>query len=193
MKLAVIGGIGSGKSEVCKVAKEIGFNVVSADQINKEMLMDKAYLKKLELAFPKAFFNGKFDKQILANEVFCDKKKLQKLNSIAHPEIVKRLMSYNGDNLVVELPLIFESGCASAFDNILLIDTKFRLRIKRLKGRGIVPSKSLRIMRAQVPTSKLRKISTYIIKNNGSLNDLRNNAKCYLSTFLELETKKHTN
>lgn len=183
MKIAVIGGIGSGKSEVCKVANELGFKVVSADEINKEMLQDKVYLKKLELEFPKAFYHGKLDKQVLANEVFSDKEKRLALNGIAHPEIAKRILSYEDENLVVELPLILESGCASAFEKSLLVDTKFFLRLKRLKGRGVPYNSAIKIMKAQAPISELRNIATEVITNNGHITELREKAKKYFENL----------
>ena len=75
MKIAVVGGIGSGKSEVMKAVQ--GMNVatcVSADEINAELLKQKAYVEKLKELFPSVVKGGVVDKKALAKIVFNDEK-----------------------------------------------------------------------------------------------------------------------
>ncbi|MEG2541428.1 MAG: dephospho-CoA kinase, partial [Clostridia bacterium] len=91
MRIAVIGGVGSGKSEVLNVARAMDIVCLSADEINAEMLTDSSYIKKIAEAFPNAVKDGKVDKGELATEIFSSHAKRQKLNSIAHPEIMKRI------------------------------------------------------------------------------------------------------
>ena len=93
MKIAITGKIGSGKSEITKLLKEFGAFVVSADEMNKRLLRDKAYLCLLEKHFPEAFLSGYFDKKALTSIVFSDAKKREILNNLAHPEIFRLIQS----------------------------------------------------------------------------------------------------
>lgn len=65
MRIAVIGGIGSGKSEVMKIAKERGFFCLSADEINDELLKTPSYIQKIATLFPSVVSNGVVDKGAL--------------------------------------------------------------------------------------------------------------------------------
>lgn len=73
MRIAVIGGIGSGKSEVMKIAKERGFFCLSADEINAELLKTPSYIQKIATLFPSVVSNGVVDKGALAKIVFSDR------------------------------------------------------------------------------------------------------------------------
>ena len=121
MKIAVIGGIGSGKSEVMKVAKEMGITCLSADEINDALLHEPVYISKIASRFPECVAHGAVDKPKLASVVFSDEKKRRALNDIAHPEIARRIAECDADPLAVELPLALESGMATAFDEVILV------------------------------------------------------------------------
>ena len=73
MNIALIGGIGSGKSEVLKVAREMGIAALSADEINAGLLKSPEYIEKIAAAFPGCVVCGVVDKARLASEVFSDK------------------------------------------------------------------------------------------------------------------------
>ena len=137
MKIAVIGGIGSGKSEVMKVAKEMGITCLSADEINDALLHEPVYISKIASRFPECVAHGVVDKPKLASVVFSDEKKRRALNDIAHPEIARRIAECDADPLAVELPLALESGMATAFDEVILVSAPKSLRLKRLERRGV--------------------------------------------------------
>lgn len=175
MRVAIIGGIGSGKSEVLKIAKEKGFFCLSADEINANLLVSPSYIAKIAAAFPTVVKDGAVDKKALANIVFFDDEQLETLNAIAHPEIAKVINECAEPLVAAELPIVLESVIGE-FDEILFVSTPYRTRIKRLKGRGLDESQAKARMRAQVKPSELKKIATYIVDNSGSLDDLRVNA-----------------
>lgn len=185
MKVAVIGGIGTGKSEVLKVAREMGIACLSADEINAELLRDPQYVAKLSERFPDCVVCGVVDKARLAAAVFSDKKKREALNAVAHPEIAKKVAECDADPLVVELPLVLESGMATMFDEIILVVTPRRLRVKRLEQRGIDSARAKAIMRAQKPIYSLRRVATRTIDNSGSLDNLREASRNLLRIFCE--------
>ena len=177
MKIAVIGGIGSGKSEVMKVAKEMGITCLSADEINDALLHEPVYISKIASRFPECVAHGVVDKPKLASVVFSDEKKRRALNDIAHPEIARRIAECDADPLAVELPLALESGMATAFDEVILVSAPKSLRLKRLERRGVPEARANAVMRVQVPEKELEKIATVILFNDGSLSALRAEAK----------------
>lgn len=177
MRIAIIGGIGSGKSETLRAARELGIACLSADEINAGLLEKAEYIQKLAELFPDAVKDGIADKATLAAEVFSDADKRRRLNELAHPEILKRIESDDSDPLVVEMPLIVESGAADYFDEIVLVSAPLRKRLKRLKDRNVSFSRAIRVIKAQVAERELKKLATRIILNDGSLSELKEAAK----------------
>lgn len=193
MRIAVIGGIGSGKSEVMKIAKERGFFCLSADEINAELLKTPSYIQKIATLFPSAVANGVVDKGALAKIVFSDQNERKKLNSLAHPEIMRVISECKESPLAVELPLFIEGG-DEAFDEIVYVRAPLFKRIARLKkGRGMSVKQAISRIRSQVPSAVLRAKATMIVDNSTSFAVLKRNAnevfdkiqKAYLKTELE--------
>ena len=168
MKVAVIGGIGCGKSEVMLAFEKAGYTVLSADKINAQLWEDECYIDTLKTAFPEGVIDGTITRASLGSVVFCDKDKLQRLNAISHPLIVGKIVNAEGDNLAVELPLAVESGILDTFDLVCMVDTKKSIRLKRLEGRGLTRKRAKEIMAVQVPISTLKRCADIIIKNNGT-------------------------
>ena len=173
MKIAIIGGIGSGKSAVLSIIKEMGYETLSADEINAEMLKDPEYQAKLEGLFPGVVKNGVVDKKAISDIVFNNPYELAKLNNLAHPEICRRMREANGDPLVIEVPLIFESYTKDMFDEIILVTAPKKIKLERLVGRGLDKKKAKLIMWNQVSDKKLKKIATKIIDNSGDKEQLK--------------------
>ena len=93
-KIAITGGIGSGKSLVGKYILSKGFPVFSCDDIYKELLKDDAFLYEIQKEFPCSFVNGALDKGILSSQIFSNEEKRARLNQITHPWIMNKLMEY---------------------------------------------------------------------------------------------------
>ena len=184
MKIAVIGGIGSGKSEVMLAFERVGFSVLSADKINGELWQDDGYIDTLKANFPDAVIDGNVTKSSLANVVFGDKSKLELLNSIAHPLIIGKIKECNDERLAVELPLAVESGILDTFDKVILVDTKKRVRLKRLEGRGVTRKRAKEIMAVQTPVKELKKHAHIILTNNGTMEQLISKASAIASALL---------
>lgn len=169
MRIAVIGGIGSGKSEVMKIAKGRGFFCLSADEINAELLKTPSYIQKIATLFPSVVSNGVVDKGALAKIVFSDRGERKKLNALAHPEIMRVISECKESPLAVELPLFIEGG-DEAFDEIVYVRAPLFKRISRLKkGRGMSVKQAVSRIRSQVPSAVLRAKATIVIDNSRSL------------------------
>ena len=174
IKIAITGIIGSGKSEVAKIVSDLGGFVLSADAINREMLVDKEYLSTLSYHFPEAFESGNFDKKVLAKIVFNDSKKLNQLNSIAHPEINKRMrLKAKGSQVVFcEIPLL-SSEWAKEFDRVWLVKCEESGRIARICARdGRGEDEAQKIVQSQDAFRDIKYNNCDIIDNNGRIDDL---------------------
>lgn len=176
MKVAVIGGIGSGKSQVMLAFEKVGYTVLSADKINAELWEREDYIDTLKTNFPEAVEDGVITKQSLSRVVFADEGKRELLNSISHPLILDRIKKDNSALLAVELPLAVESGMLDEFDHVVLVDTKKRLRLKRLEGRGVDKKRAKKIMSVQVPIKELKRWSDVILVNNGTVDEIEKKA-----------------
>lgn len=183
MRIAIIGGIGSGKSEVLKVARQMGIFCLSADEINSELLQSPDYIAQIQEAFPACIADGVVDRKLLASIVFADDEKRQILNSIAHPQIMAKIAECKENLLVCELPLFIEGG-DTAFDDVVLVKTSLSKRIKRLKNRGFSTKDALARIRTQVSYRTLKKHATIVIKNNGTLDDLQKKAYDILGNLI---------
>lgn len=171
----VTGGIGSGKSEVIKILKQAGKKIIKADEINAELLNDKNYLEKLEKIFPEAFFDGILNKRRLKEIIFSDNSKREILNSIAHPEIIKRLnkLTSSISDVYVEIPLMeFYKGLKPKSDRIWLVTSGINERVERVCKRDFINAElAEKIMKSQSADADL--IFDEIIENNGTIEELK--------------------
>lgn len=189
-KIAITGGIGSGKSLALKCLQEWGFPVFSCDEIYKEIIEFPKYVKQIEIVFPNCISNGKIDRKMLANEVFSNAEKLQKLNEIAHPLIMETLLEKMGqyEGLVfAEVPLLFEGNYESLFDSIIVIMRNNDSRIESvIKRDGTTKEKVCNRINAQFDYAspeaeeRLHDCEAFVIENNGSIEDLKRALKMVL-------------
>lgn len=153
-KIAITGGIGSGKSTVLSFLKENGYPVFSCDEIYKQLLLDREYIEKIEKLFPSAVQNGQVERQVLADIVFKDKQALEILNGIAHPLIMERLYENmrNCTNILAfaEVPLLFEGNYQSQFDAVIVVQRSKEQRIAAIVARdGLTRIEAMRRISAQ--------------------------------------------
>ncbi len=174
-RIAVTGGIGSGKSTVMELLKKCGYPVFSCDAIYKELLLDKAYIQKVQALFPLAVTDGKIDTVSLSKIVFNNEKEREKLNALAHPLIMQKLYAEmdncTNDLVFAEVPLLFEGGYENDFDGVIVVMRNKHARIESICLRdGISESEALQKIAAQYDYDEyLRKPqekNTYILFNS---------------------------
>jgi dephospho-CoA kinase len=141
IKVGVTGGIGSGKSTVCKILECLGVPVFRADEEGRRLLSeDKEIQKKVAALFGNTILtNGKPDRKKIAAIVFADEGKLKQLNAIIHPAVkasfANWLKKQTGNLVIEEAAILFENGAYKDFDTMLLITAPEELRIKRVTER----------------------------------------------------------
>lgn len=196
--VAITGGIGSGKSTVASFIRERGFPVFSCDEINRELLTQEDYVKKLTEIFPDTVVGGSFQKSKLAETVFSDQASLEKLNRFSHPIIMRKLkerMEMTKSSLVfAEVPLLFEEGYEREFDRILIVFRDEKTRIAAVSARdGIPPENVSARMHNQYDYHSLSDSSLLssergsvflALKNDGSLAKLKSDTDDILKKLL---------
>ncbi len=169
MRIAITGGIGSGKSYVANYIKSKGYIVIDTDNIARELMGkgNKNYIDILEnFGADILDFSGEIDREKLRKIVFHDEKKRQVLNSITHPNIMKKVMddSDGSDIFFIEVPLLFEEKLESYFDQSWVVDCSEKTQIERVCERSSLSQEEvLDIIRCQMPREdKIKKADVVI-------------------------------
>jgi dephospho-CoA kinase len=174
--IALTGGIGSGKSTVSAILKELGAVVIDSDQAAREVLETSALAEVTE-AFGGEILTerGTIDRKKLALIVFNNPAALAQLNKIIHTrleiEIVKRLESLKqqGTGVVaIELALISEAPWARRADYTWIVQAPREVVLARLRQRGMSEADALARMAAQKPAEQSVEGAKVIIENKGS-------------------------
>ncbi len=174
MVVGITGGIGSGKSTVLKLFKELG-NIATyiADKEAKDLMnTSKVIQERLVLEFgEEVYLNNKLNRPFLANIVFKNKEKLAVLNEIVHPVVYNHLenfIKYNIDKdyILYENAILFENGSDVFCDKIITVTAPEEVKINRVISRDKTSEKEVRNrMKNQWKDSKKILQSNYIICN----------------------------
>ena len=185
LKIAICGGIGSGKSQVTAVLRELGAKVVVADEVNASLLLDPEYISKVANIFPSVVHNNVINKKELAKIIYADEDRRRDLMNLAHPLIFHRMLSeYPDDGIVFfEIPLMSELQIA--FDRIWYVDADREVRIERVMHRdGVDRAYVERILFLQEGECALRQKSDEVILNDGDIDSLRFRVKTLYCSIL---------
>jgi len=191
MKIAITGNIGSGKSVFSSFAEKHGFVVLKADDISKEILSnDPEVRKKIIKEFGvQSFKNNKPDVKYLAKEVFSDPVKLNKIESILHPRVIKSvndtIKNLEKDKKVVfvEAALIYEADMEKMFDYVVLITSDRNNRLQRKLNSGISEEDFIKRESNQIPEEEKRKRADFIFSNDESIEKLQSKFNLLLITL----------
>jgi dephospho-CoA kinase len=188
LKIALTGGPGSGKSTVAQMFRELGAEVIDADEVaHGAVSPGQPAWEEVRREFSPDYFreDGSLDRAKMAELVFQDAGARQKLNAIVHPrvtgEIARRLkdLAARGVALVmVEVPLLFEAGLEKNFDMVLVVDAGEKEQIDRMAARDGRPAREAAgIIQAQWPLDAKKARADFVVDNRGSLTDTRDQVK----------------
>ena len=174
-KIALIGGIASGKSIVSGIMSELGAYIIDADVVAREVVAHGTDgEKKLIKAFPTCVVDGAVDRRKLRELVFSDKTMLEKLNGITHPLIKKRiaaLISGSDGVSVTVMPLPFD---LKNYDVAVSVYAPPLTRINRLVLRDNISMQTAQSMiSAQWSDQKMLTSSDFVFVNDGDLTKIR--------------------
>jgi dephospho-CoA kinase len=174
IKIAITGGIGSGKSTICKIVESLSFPVYYSDSRAKDLINSSpTIIKKLKELFGNdIYINKQINKSKLASIIFSSKNYLEKVNSIIHPEVEidfhKWASAQKSSMVFKESAIIFESKQEKDFDYIICVSADIHTRIERVKKRDNSSSKDImqRISK-QLPQEHIASLSDFVIDNSG--------------------------
>ncbi len=200
IKIAITGGMGSGKSSFGNIFSEKGFLVIKADDISKEILSNDESVQELVVEyFGEECFdeNGNPNKKYIAQKVFSSEENISIINSILHPptiDSIKNMMNkelQKSDMVFVEAALIYEANMYPLFDYVVLITAEKSLRIKRIMGRDNVSEEEiLRRMEKQLSEEKKKELADFVIENNGSTEELTKKCNFFFKLFTSFTNTK---
>lgn len=181
--VGLTGQSGAGKTTVCKVFSEKGFDIINADLIAHEVMeKGKPCLKEIEECFGNGVISedGELDRKALAAIVFTDKTKLKQLNAISYPyiiyEILQKIKEYsrNGNKYVLlDAPTLFESRADDFCDLIISVTAPEATRISRISKRDDLPAERIKERFSSQHSERFFvNHSDFIIKNNKSVDVL---------------------
>ncbi len=175
INLGVTGGIGSGKSVVCKIFAALGIPVYDADTEAK-LLMESDPLLMVEvkkLLGEEAYSSENvINRKFIAEQVFNNPEKLNALNNLIHPAVRNHYLAWAGSRgesqlVVKEAAIMFESGSWKDMDYILTVTAPEQLRISRVMQRDQKTEEHIRaILQKQLPEADLVERSDYVVIND---------------------------
>jgi dephospho-CoA kinase len=173
MKLGVTGGIGSGKTSVCKVFGVLGVPVFSADRVAKDIIEGDEDVKEAInlIAGKDLYINGTLDRMALATLIFNNRKLLEKVNSLVHPVVFEYFAKWEREQaasyIIMEAAILFESGASKLVDKIATIVAPVEERLKRVMLRSkLSRDQVFERMKNQMDDETRIRLSDYIISNS---------------------------
>jgi dephospho-CoA kinase len=181
LRIALTGGIGSGKSTVAARLADLGATVIDADALAREVLEPgTSGLARVVERFGDGVLSpeGTLDRPRLGAIVFNDPDALADLNAIVHPLVRQRtaeLLAQAGEDDVVvnDVPLLVETGLQDGFDAVIVVEAPIAVRLSRLVDRGLTEDDARSRIAAQASDEQRRAVATVVIDNSGSVAELR--------------------
>jgi len=178
LKIGITGGIGSGKTTICRVFETFGIPVFYADAVAKEiMVADPILVAGVIAAFGKESYDreGRLNNKYIAQIVFNDTVQLAKLNGLVHPAVFRAFDQWilsipaHTPYILKEAALLFESGSYKNCDKNILVTAPVKMRLQRVIERDSVSEEQVRArMDKQMSEEEKLKMADFFISNDGS-------------------------
>ena len=190
IRIGILGDIGSGKSYI---AKNFGYPVFNADfEVSKIYKKDKKIFKNLKKVLPSYIHSFPIDKIEIQNAILANKNNLKKIIKIVHFEIQKKLNLFLKVNnkrriVILDIPLLLENKINKKDDILVYVDAKKLNILKRLKKRKYFNEKLNRNLKSlQLPLTKKKKLSNFVIKNTFNATKIKNDVKHIKTEILNI-------
>lgn len=192
------GGIASGKSTVAAMLSKLGAHIIDADKVGHEMLLPASpAFTEIVAAFGNEILdsNGRINRKILGPMVFADPAKLQQLNRIVHPRIIKRVeqlakehCSRNpGAVVIVDAALIYETGIGGQFAKMIVAWCRPDQQVERLIAKtGATREEAERRISSQMPADEKRRRADFLVDCSGSMEETRSQVEALYPRLLQL-------
>ena len=181
--IGLTGGIGSGKSTVSEMLRELGAAVVDADAGARAVVEPgQPALAEIREAFGDEVLgpDGGLDRERLATLVFADEDARSRLNAITHPRVrewmaeqVQAAVAAGQEIVVLDIPLMYESGLEGGVESVVVVWSPPETQVERAVARGMNEADARARVAAQMPIDEKRARADHVVDNSGSLEDTR--------------------
>jgi dephospho-CoA kinase len=181
--IGLTGGVGSGKSTVARMFAELGATVVDADEATHAVYAPgtEGFDAIVEAFGPQYVRDGKIDRKRLGDLVFKEEAARLRLNEIVHPRVrewmaarTAEAVERGAEVVIQDVALLFENGLQDLFSATVLVYARPQTQIERLvEQRGVAPNRARSMLAAQMPIDEKRALATFVIDNDGSLEETR--------------------
>lgn len=183
MRFALTGGIACGKSLAAKMLNDLGVETIDADDLVHELLPDPA------------------ERRRIAAEVFADPEKRRALERELHPQVRSRLFAWldepraaSAPPRVAVVPLLYEAGWEGDFSLVGCVASARETQLARMTARrGYSREEALGRLAAQLPIEDKAARADFVIRNDGSVDDLRAGVRAFAETIREFNTRVEKN
>lgn len=174
LTIGITGGIGSGKTTICRIFEVLGSPVFYADTAAREVMENDLLLRAQIMALlgEEAYPGGKIDRKAIAAQVFGDAEKLSALNALVHPATAQAWKDFKQQHhtapyLIKEAAILFESGAHKTVGKTLCVTAPENLRLSRAMARDGAYEAAIRSrMARQMPESEKIRLSDFVIVND---------------------------
>ncbi len=196
LKIALTGGIGSGKTTVTDYFRKLGVPVIDADETSHEVTQaGEPAVQKISDAFGDSVLDcdGNLDRTALRNIVFADPESRKLLESILHPEIRRRMNEAasrtQSPYCLFSIPLLIETDQHTSYDRILVVEASEDRRRTWIQARSnLTQNEITAILSAQVSDQQRRRAADDLLMNDGGIDDLHARIERLHQTYLALST-----
>jgi dephospho-CoA kinase len=182
LKVALTGGIATGKSHVLDRFRRLGIPVLDADVLAHGVMAPGTQATAAIAARfgPEVLAaDGSVDRQRLGPIVFADEHARRDLEALVHPAVYRAIAAglrafelLGGSSFaVVDVPLLFETGHAAEFDRVIVTAASIDLQLQRLINRGLSETEAGQRIAAQTPTEEKTARADFVIRTDGSFED----------------------
>jgi dephospho-CoA kinase len=195
--IGVTGGIGVGKTEVCKILESLGCAAFYADRVAKDLQeTDAEVIAGIKKMFGESIYeNGIPNRKKIAEVIFSDEPKRLELNALIHPKVFQRFddaveaaKKNHKPALVKEAAILVEVGAKQHLTAVIVVAADLAIRLQRLATRGLSESDARKRIDAQLPQQSLIAHADYVIWNNAALDALRHETERTLALILKQPT-----
>ena len=179
VRVGILGSVGSGKTFIANIFKELSFNIFSADnEVANIYKNNKIVNKKIAKFFKLKLYKGKINKQELRDSLKKNPKKFKFLNKTIHPIVRKRLAIFlsrfkKNKLVVLDIPLLVENKMLNFVDILVLVKTRSNSFLSRIKKRKNLDKQFLNILKKQQASEKIKEGYADFIIYNSSKNKVK--------------------
>lgn len=195
-RIALTGGVASGKSTVAQLFAALGAKLIDTDQIARDIVAPPSLLlDQIVARFGPAVLNpaGNLDRSRLRSIIFNDSSARKDLEALTHPairsEVARQSGRLGGPYQIIAVPLLAETGTRGDYDRVLVVDTDPQRQVLRLMQRdGVDENAARRMLAAQATRAERNAIADDIIENSGEIPALAAQVEALHRRYLDLRS-----